>query len=331
MPGDNSANFGSGNAMMESFGAFSLDIYDNEKSYNLDEEKKQQASVSIPASLFPSREMPNTVPILSYNEKSGIWEKSGDAELDTAKKVYVAKVSHFSAVNFDIEKVNPACLRFKDNDDTFDPPYKAEVTIVPSGGGLPLVRSRDVNAGDLCSDRQFALTRLPQNTSATVVFFSGTTPQAVYVVKTPATNPILVDPSRPNCTDIDSTTPPLICGNFTEVVESTFGTTDIILAACREGNDFIISIASKNPINPADYQLKFDNSSCNETVGLTDAAELTLLESTVASPPVVNFQILKYRRVCGAAALDESVEVVLASSSATVSNVFFVSPSCLLP
>jgi hypothetical protein len=336
MPGDNSADFGNGTAFMESFGAFSVDIYDDKKSYNLSREKGDPVTVSIPASLFPSKQLPQSVPLLSYNEKSGIWEKEGEAELDTLKKAYVGRVYHFSAINFDIEKTTPACIRFKDKDDTFNPPYKVEVTIAPIGGGLPVVSSRDIGAADLCTDannaRQFALTRLPENTSATVVFFTGTTPKAVYVVKTPGTNPILVDRTRPNCADLNSTVTPLLCGNFTEVDESAFAGFDILVVACRDGADLTVSIASKNPINPADYKLKITQATCGGIVNLTDAAQLTLLESTVVSPPTVNFQILKYKRIgCATASLDESVEVVLTASGATVSNIFFITPVCLIP
>jgi hypothetical protein len=334
MPGDNSADFGSGLNFMESFGAFSLDIYDNEKFYNLNREKGGEATVTFPAGLFPSKDIPKSVPILSYNEKSGVWEKESEAQLDSAGKMYVAKVSHFSAINFDIEKTTPSCLRFKDRDDNFDPPYSVELTIAPTGGGLPVVNTRTINTTDLCTDanndRQFALTRLPENTSASVVFFTGNQPKAVYVVRTPPTNPLITDGSHPTCAELNVLSP-LVCGNFTEIDESVFSGFDIIVAACRDGADITISIASKNAINPADYQLKITQGTCGETVTLNDAAELTLLEQTTANPPLVNFQLLKYRRSgCGSPSLDESVEVVLTSTATTMSNVFFISPSCSL-
>lgn len=332
MPGDNSADFGNGLNFMESFGAFSLDIYDDEKFYNLNREKGSEATVTFPAGLFPSKEIPKSVPVLSYNEKSGIWEKESEAQLDSTEKVYVAKVSHFSAINFDIEKDTPSCIRFKDRDDAFNPPYSVELTVAPAGGGLPVVNTRTINASDLCSDanndRQFALTRLPENTSASVVFFTGNQPKAVYVVKTPPTNPALTDGSHPTCAELNVPSP-MICGNFVEIDESTFSGFDIIVAACRDGADLTISIASKTAINPADYQLKITQATCGGTEALTSAADLTLLESTTPNPPLVNFQLLKYRRSgCGGPSLDESVEVVLASTSARVSNVFYINPTC---
>lgn len=340
MPGDNSADFGNGPAFMESFGAFSIDIYDNKKDHNLNGKEGSEAIVILPAKLFgdTTQERLSSIPLLTYDEKSGIWKAEGVALFDKEANAYVARVSHFSAINFDLEKNDPACLRFNDKEaDSFDPPYRVELTVVPTGGTLPTVANRPITASDLCAasaapfNRQFALTRLPQNKNATVVFYDPSTtpatPKAVYVVKTPATDPIITGMTHPNCTEL--TVPsPLVCGNFTLIDMSQFTGTDIIVAACREAvtNDLIISIASKTTINPANFKLRLADVSC---AGIHLLNTLTLIESTTISPPIVNFQLLKYRiPSCTATGADQSVEI-LNTSDALVSNPFYVT-SCTL-
>ena len=334
MPGDNSADFGNGPAFMESFGAFSLDIYDNERDYNLTGKEGSEAIIELPASMFGDndKERLTSIPLLSYDEKSGVWKAEGVAQLNKETNTYVGRVSHFSAINFDIEKNAPACLRFNDVDDSFNPPYDVEVTVVPTGGTLPTVASRQILATDLCAaatapnDRQFALTRLPENKNASVVFFDNTTtpptPKAVYVVKTPATDPIITGMDHPNCTEL-SVASPLVCGNFTRVDVAQFTGTDVIVAACREGTNVTISIASKTTIAPADFKLRISGASC---AGVTVLSTLTPIEETTISPPLINFQILKYQISGCTLGLDESVEILDASDN-LVSNLFFIT-SC---
>ncbi len=335
MPGDNSADFGNGPAFMESLGAFSLDIYDNEKDYNLNGKKGSEAIITLPANLFGNnKEKLTSIPLLTYDEKAGLWKAEGVAMLDTVTNTYTGRVSHFSAINFDLEKNDPACLRFNDLDDSFNPPYSVELTVVPTGGTLPTVATRSISASDLCAasaapnNRQFALTRLPENKNTTIVFFDASTtpatPKAVYVVKTPATDPIITGMTQPNCSQL-SVPSPLVCGNFTSIDINQFAGTNIIVAACREGTNLTISIASNTAIALSDFNLRIAEAGCANTTLLSD---LTLIEQTIISPPAINFQISKFIITGCPVGLDESVEI-LNSADAVVSNLFYIN-SCTL-
>lgn len=330
MPGDNAAEFDGRPAFMESLGAFSLDIYDEEKDYNLvsTKEQKEPVRVSFPARLYSKgSNYPPTVPLLSYNEKSGIWIKEGEATLDTTTWTYVGRVTHFSAVNLDMEKNTPACLQFENNPSAggLTPTFKVEVTVPPTspGPGLPSVATRDIDATllGLCSNN-FALTRLPQNTPASVVFFDNSAsppaPKAHYVLKTGATNPILVDRTRPNCTDLADSPP---CGTPVQLNTGLFGTNDFMVAACQDGVNLIVSFAYKSgaAFDPADFELAFagGTGSCASSVQL---GALFPTETRTANPPLVNFNMLKYSITCTAT----TVKIQLVGNPAVGSNTFTV-------
>ncbi len=112
MPGDWTVNRDR-NTYMISFGAATVDVFYDGKPVEL--KKGMKATVSIPVDplvVETSKYIPDTIPFLFYNRKSGLWEEEGYALLDRESLVYRAETSHFSEFNMDIYKVDPACIRF---------------------------------------------------------------------------------------------------------------------------------------------------------------------------------------------------------------------------
>jgi hypothetical protein len=118
MPGDMSVRRadGSRGGFMISFGAGSIEVYDEKGEYQLNE--KARATISIPVDssvLLFSREIPSSVPLFYYDEATGFWVEQGKAVLNADKNVYEAPLQHFSSFNMDIEKDTPACLQVRHN------------------------------------------------------------------------------------------------------------------------------------------------------------------------------------------------------------------------
>jgi hypothetical protein len=53
---------------------------------------------------------PATIPVWSYDEKTGYWAPSGEAKIDRSRGVYVGEVKHFSTINMD-QAGSASCLR----------------------------------------------------------------------------------------------------------------------------------------------------------------------------------------------------------------------------
>jgi hypothetical protein len=306
MPGDYSTRMQQGTGYMESFGAFSIEMYDkDDNEYKLSEKEGHEAEVTFPTDvLLPNREkLPDSVPLLYYDEKQGEWKREGEAILDRKRNLYVAKVKHFSAINLDLEKDDPACVRVADNgSDATNPTYTVEVTIPPTGGGTPRVGTNTIQAADLCTDpgveRQFALTRLPQNTDVSIVFFNaGPIPLATYVVKTGATNAALADRTRPTCVEM-----PTLCG--TSIIDfntTPVGSQEVLVAGCKRPgtNDIVVSIAVNKAVAPAGLpasaQLRItvfasDTESCGENA----ADFITLPAPVFVHDTPGGFQVSQY-------------------------------------
>jgi hypothetical protein len=118
MPGDMSVRRadGSRGGFMVSFGAGSIEIYDEEGEYQLNEKAKATISIPVDSSvLLFNREIPQTVPLFYYDEATGFWVEQGKATLNAAKNMYEASLEHFSSFNMDIEKNTPACLQIRHN------------------------------------------------------------------------------------------------------------------------------------------------------------------------------------------------------------------------
>ncbi len=345
MPGDYSLSIGQQRVgFMESYGAFSLEIYDGEKNFNLNNKEKKSAQVTFPVvrSIKEGDQLPESIPVVYYDEVNGVWKKETEARLDRKLNAYVAEVFHFSAINLDLEKTNTSCLSFIDPSegatDAFVAPYQVEVTAPPtSPGGMPRVSSRTVNTIDFCAGNQFALTRLPADTEVSITFFATTQPKGIYVFKTGAVNTVLQDPTRPGCAELG------LCGTSKPIQTNDFvqPSPEIYIAACKNiatGN-LTVSIATAPSVGTlvlTNYKIKVSRAGlgvpadCEWVSGALSTLTITANNSSnVPSPNVkiVQFSIPLATALCTPASNfpDEKIELVDAvTPTSVVSNAFFL-------
>lgn len=100
MPGGDLAAVRSDNssAKLVSYGMTDLNMYaENGNKLQLKEGSKAKLTFPIPAGM--GENPPASIPLWSFNEKTGLWEEEGSAALQG--NVYVGEVAHFSWVNLD--------------------------------------------------------------------------------------------------------------------------------------------------------------------------------------------------------------------------------------
>lgn len=100
MPGGDLAAVRSDNssAQLVSYGMTDLNMYaENGDKLQLKEGSKAKLTFPIPAGM--GENPPASIPLWSFNEKTGLWEEEGSAALQG--NVYVGEVAHFSWVNLD--------------------------------------------------------------------------------------------------------------------------------------------------------------------------------------------------------------------------------------
>lgn len=100
MPGGDLAAVRSDNssAQLVSYGMTDLNIYaENGDKLQLKDGSKAKLTFPIPAGM--GENPPASIPLWSFNEKTGLWEEEGSAALQG--NVYVGEVAHFSWVNLD--------------------------------------------------------------------------------------------------------------------------------------------------------------------------------------------------------------------------------------
>ena len=100
MPGGDLAAVRSDNssAQLVSYGMTDLNMYaDNGDKLQLKDGSKAKLTFPIPAGM--GENPPASIPLWSFNEKTGLWEEEGSAALQG--NVYVGEVAHFSWVNLD--------------------------------------------------------------------------------------------------------------------------------------------------------------------------------------------------------------------------------------
>ncbi len=98
MPGDLTTN---SNGQLVSLGMVAVELTgSNGEKLQLADGETAKLSFPVPGN---AKETPATMPLWSFNESTGLWEKEGDATYDATNKVYVGTVSHFSWHNLDYE------------------------------------------------------------------------------------------------------------------------------------------------------------------------------------------------------------------------------------
>ncbi|MCU1349087.1 MAG: domain containing protein [Acidobacteria bacterium] len=179
MPGDYTVETPGGTQVMESYGAGIVEIRDGAKKYNI--RPGATAEVTIPVDrvqLAPGMVAPPpTIPILFYDEKRGVWTPEGTATLSGTE--YKLKVPHFTPINCDTLKTNPACVRVLSP--ALPANYRVEVTIPLTGGAAPRIIDVPVNNA---APSEHVLYNLPINTNIVVVPYVGAAPIGTFVVNT---------------------------------------------------------------------------------------------------------------------------------------------------
>ncbi len=131
MPGNGTAsNQGGDVRAMESYGAGTVEMRDQNGRLRLRTGAQADVSIPIPAEqlAFPAS-IPASIPLMSYDEERGIWVE--EASLQRDGNFFVGKAKHFSAVNADTLKTNQACIRLEAV--LMPPNFRFEAEIPQSG------------------------------------------------------------------------------------------------------------------------------------------------------------------------------------------------------
>ena len=216
MPGDDAVKRpGPTPGWMQSYGAGSVEMRDAVTGQRVRLKAGMQAEITIPvdrSQLVAGGPLAATMPLLSYDETNGIWIEDGKLTLDAAKKNYIAKVKHFSALNTDVVYTNPSCVRVQS---TITPPYDIEVTIPLPGGAAPKVKKTTIT-----DPPPHVIYHLPNNTNITIVAIapgSGSTPPRSLGV-------FVVDTGPPQAAGFGAPPPASACATEVALSEQTFPT-----------------------------------------------------------------------------------------------------------
>ncbi|MCH7700398.1 MAG: hypothetical protein IID37_01805 [Planctomycetes bacterium] len=193
MPGDYTVTDGDGGTMvMQSYGAGGIEINDGLQTYNLMNGVIATITIPVdPSQLAAGGELPETIPVLFYNEVDGVWEEEGIARLEGTN--YVAEVTHFSTINTDLVKTDQACVRILSPD--LPAAYELEVTI-PQGDAAPKIISAVI---DNAAPSEHVIYNLPIEVSIVLVpiDLDSNTPLGTFVVNTGGAQ-VPTDPNKPD-------------------------------------------------------------------------------------------------------------------------------------
>lgn len=115
MPGDLTTN---NDEQLVSLGMVAVELTgSNGEQLQLADGEKAKLTFPVPAN---AKEVPATMPLWSFNETTGLWEKEGEATYDATKNAYVGYVTHFSWHNLDYEMAR-ATLKVKVTDANGNP------------------------------------------------------------------------------------------------------------------------------------------------------------------------------------------------------------------
>jgi hypothetical protein len=185
MPGDYSVASGDGPAYMESFGAGTVAVRQGAQGLQLS--GKARARLEIPVDqtqIDAGAEVPETIPMLRYDPKSGQWVGIGEFKLDSGRMVYVAEVAHLSEFNADVVKTNPACLRFNASGITGS--FQLVTTAPTSSGGFRQVTHTVAPNAAQADPNLHAIHNLPPNQWVVLRAIRSGTPLGTWVVETGA-------------------------------------------------------------------------------------------------------------------------------------------------
>lgn len=194
MPGDYTVRLPDGTTrVMESYGAVTVDLNSGGTHLNLKPGMTAKVTLPVdPGQLAAGGTVPPTIPILSYDERNGVWFQEGTATL--VGNAYVAHVKHFSPINTDQIKINQSCVRVLSSG-LADTNFDLEFTIPSSAGGgaAPIVRRVTI---DNSPPSESVLYNLPSGVNIVLVPIrqSNNTPIGTFVVNTGGPQA----PTRPN-------------------------------------------------------------------------------------------------------------------------------------
>jgi len=287
MPGDMTVvdENGRRSGFMISYGAGSIEVFDEEGNYQLDKGAEAEISIPVDSSAYLyGNEIPNSIPLFYYNEDSGFWTVAGKAVLNQERNAYVGKLQHFSTFNMDIEKTTPACLQVRNTGAAALPAYKVEA-IVPDGSGGVIHMERTITDPESPSTSSWPigdpgpclqnsnntsvhmLYNLPENTEVCLIFYEPGSPDVAVNIAVATTGtsygsslPICLDAMcDPSCPDNCTTTS---CGGYGSCEFVPFGkiTSPVILAAKATGSDI-------------DFKWVYNNSAATYTYNLVEIDE----------------------------------------------------------
>jgi len=150
-----------------SYGMVEVNFYDGKKEYNL--KKGTKAKITIPIAGRENKNIlkdtPRSIPIWTYNENSGEWDKSGIARLDESNLTYVGTIEHFSTINIDQPNAS-TCIRV-----LTDPALMSNYLRVSdvSGDGIDYATVKEVQIDDALS----AIYRIPPNQKVKIDILDG--------------------------------------------------------------------------------------------------------------------------------------------------------------
>lgn len=124
MPGDLTTNE---DKQLVSLGMVAVDLTGS-NGEKLELADGQKAKLTFPVPDCVKEDAPKTMPLWSFNESTGLWEKEGEATYDPSLNAYVGEVSHFSWHNLDYEMTR-ATLKVKVIDSNGNPVYDIPVDI----------------------------------------------------------------------------------------------------------------------------------------------------------------------------------------------------------
>ncbi len=231
MPGDMTVvdENGRRRGFMISYGAGSIEVFDEEGNYQLSKGSEAEISIPIDSSVHVMNgEISKSVPLFYYNEDTGFWTQESSAVLNEMGTAYIGKLSHFSTFNMDIEKTTPSCVQVRHNSVgvTTLSSYKVEA-IVPVGTNIvhmertiedPSSSSTSWPVGDpaACLENSngtsvHMLYNLPENTEVCLVFYEPGTPDVAVSIAVTTTGPTYGS-ALPTCPSVTCPTDPCTGG-----------------------------------------------------------------------------------------------------------------------